>query len=335
MRRSKAGVRGIHIICILETQDYMNISIIIPNYNGVQLLQSNLSSIVAILQLYKKGEKELIIVDDCSQDDSIAFLKGFQQRNKTIPITILTNAKNIGFAPTVNRGVAYAKGDIVILLNTDVVPEKNFLVPLLPHFANPDVFGVGCMDRSIEKGKIVLRGRGIGAWQKGFLIHARGETDAINTLWVSGGSGAFNKKIWDILGGLDSLYAPFYYEDIDISYRAQKSGYSVFFEPKALVKHEHEKGAIKSHYSFEQIKTIAYRNQFIFVWKNMTDKNLIAAHFRWLPYHFLSAVKRKDYTFFKGFFAALLLLVPVLVSRKQVGKLFTKDDSEVISPFIS
>ncbi len=215
----------------------MNISVIIPNYNGLSLLKANLSSIVAILQQYKKGESELIIVDDASVDESVSYLETVKNESKNISLTILTNAKNLGFSPTVNKAVKKAKGEIVILLNTDVVPEKNFLIPLLSHFKDETVFGVGCMDRSIENGKEVMRGRGIGKWEKGFLNHQAGSLDKKNTLWVSGGSGAFSKKIWDKLGGLDELYAPFYYEDIDISYRALKSGYKTVFEPEAIVRH--------------------------------------------------------------------------------------------------
>ena len=48
------------------------------------------------------------------------------------------------------------------------MPEKDFLKPLMEHFNDESVFAVGCMDKSIENGKTVLRGRGIGKWKKGF-----------------------------------------------------------------------------------------------------------------------------------------------------------------------
>src|SRR3989344_157996 len=276
----------------------MNISIVIPNYNGEEILKKNLPKVLLAV-----GGAEVVVVDDASVDGSLKVLDNFKQR-----IRIIKNEKNLGFSSTVNRGVKDAKGEIVILLNTDVYPEKGFLSPLLFHFKDEKIFAIGCMDKSVEDDKTILRGRGTGIWKRGFLIHSRGEVDKADTLWVSGGSGAFRKSIWDKLGGFCEIYNHFYWEDIDLSYRAIKSGYKVLFEAKSVVFHEHEKGAIKKKYSQSRIKTIAYRNQFIFVWKNITDLDLQFAHFLWLPYHFIKALLHKDWAFFSGFIQAALRL---------------------------
>jgi GT2 family glycosyltransferase len=238
--------------------------------------------------------------------------------------------KNLGFASTVNTGVRKAKGDIVVLLNTDVVPERGFLKPLLAHFKDKKVFAVGCMDKSIENGKIVKRGRGVAWWDRGFLVHRRGEVDKTDTFWVSGGSGAFRKSIWNKLGGMDELFNPFYWEDIDLSYRAQKAGYKILFEPKSVVVHEHYKGAIKSRFSPFQTRTIAYRNQFYFVWKNITEKKLIISHILWMPYYFVKFLSRLDLAFFVGLFKAVLNLDSVINSRRKDSTLSCCNDSEII-----
>lgn len=306
----------------------MNISIVIPNYNGRTLLEKNLPKVIAALGEYEKGNHEIIIVDDCSKDDSVSFIEGFEKTS--ISIRLLKNEKNLGFSPTVNKGVENAKGEIVILLNTDVAPEKNFVEPLIKHFKEKQIFAVGCVDKSIENGKTVLRGRGLGHWERGFLIHRRGEVDKTSTLWVSGGSGAFRKDIWDKLGGLNELYAPFYYEDIDMSYRALKSGYKVLFEPKSIVVHEHEEGAIKREYEPKKVKRIAYRNQFIFAWENATDYTLQVSECLWLPYHLIKAVLRMDVPFILAFFDSLILLPKVIKSSLSYQKFFIKKDSEVI-----
>jgi len=174
----------------------MKISIIIPNYNGEELLKKNLPKVLAA-----SGNAEIVVVDDCSSDNSIEILKEF-------PVGVIRNEKNLGFSSTVNRGVKEAKGEVIILLNTDVAPQKDFIDFLTPHFNDEKVFAVGCMDKSIEGEKTILRGRGIGTWKKGFLIHSKGEVDKISTLWVGGGSGAFRKSIWEKLGGFCPLYNP-------------------------------------------------------------------------------------------------------------------------------
>lgn len=238
-----------------------------------------------------------------------------------------------GFSKNVQRGVSLAIGDILILLNSDVRPHKNFLEPLLSHFSDERVFAVGCMDESIEEGKTVDRGRGVAYWERGFLHHKAGSLEKMNTFWVSGGSGAFRKKIWDKLGGLDVLFNPFYWEDIDLSYRALKSGYITIFEKRSIVVHEHEDGVIKSKFKSNYIQTIAYRNQFFFIWKNITDGNLLFSHIVWLPYHFATALKRKDWAFFRGFFLALTQLNMLEHSRYRAKKYFIRKDSEILKEF--
>lgn len=307
----------------------MKISIIIPNYNGEKLLKKNLPAVFAAAKYYEKETREkveAIIVDDYSTDNSIEQIKDEE-------VKIFKNDKNLGFSSTANRGVEESDGDIVVLLNTDVKPEKDFLVPLLKHFEDEKVFAVGCMDKSIENGKIVLRGRGVGKWSKGFLVHAKGEVDKSDTLWVSGGSGAFRKSIWQKLNGFSILYNPFYWEDIDLSYRALKSGYNVVFKASSVVLHEHQKGIIKRQYSKDKIKTIAYRNQLIFVWKNITDFDYQLQHFFWLPYHFLKALLHLDWPFFYGFFQAFILLPKIIQSSIEAQKIFVKKDKEVIKEF--
>ena len=315
----------------------MDISIIIPVYNSEKILIKNLPHLLSAVKEYKEGKVEIILPNDPSTDkskeviaDFIASLKGTGIVGKTV-----NNFKKdeSGFSKNVNRGVALAKGDILILLNSDVRPHKDFLAPLLSHFSDDNVFSVGCMDESIEDGKTVLRGRGIGYWQKGFVFHKAGDLEADNTFWVSGGSGAFRKRIWDKIGGLDVLFNPFYWEDIDLGYRAMKSGYKLIFEKKSVVIHEHEQGAIKTKFKPKYVQKISYRNQFFFVWKNITDGNLLFSHIIWLPYHFVTAIMRKDWLFLQGFFLAITQLNRVNDSRYRAKKLFVKKDREILKEF--
>lgn len=315
----------------------MKISIVIPNYNGQEILKKNLPKVFEAIDVYKNGKKEIIVIDDCSFDNSINVLRQLKPKMESsypdIIFKLIKNDKNLGFSSNINRGVKNTKGDILILLNTDVIPQKDFLEPLLKHFSDPNVFAIGCLDKSIENGKIFLRGRGIGFWKRGFFIHSRGEVNKTNTLWINGGSGAFRRSIWEKLGGFDELYNPFYWEDIDLSYRAIKSGYKIVFEPKSIVIHEHEKGVIKKKFSPMQVKTVSYKNQFIFVWKNATDLNLQFLHLFWLPYYLVKAFLGRDLAFFKGFFSAFILLPKIIKCSFEDQKLFVKRDKEVIREF--
>lgn len=305
------------VICYI----LMKVSVVIPNYNGKELLAKNIPHV-----LTSHHVDEVIVVDDASTDESGAYLK------KQFPeVILIEKATNHGFSTSVNLGVKAARGELVVLLNTDATPQKDFLEPVLPHFSNPRIFAVGCLDQSIEGNQTIERGRGIAKFARGFLMHGRGETNRTNTLWVTGGSGVFRKKLWEELKGLDPLYDPFYWEDIDLSYRAQKMGYHVVFESKSVVTHRHTEGAIKAHYSKDKICTIAYRNQFIFVWKNIRDTGLLLEHFLWLPYHFISALFRMDWPFFAGFGEALWRLSVILTQTPKKKPLVS--DREIIQSF--
>lgn len=298
---------------------YMRASIVIPNWNGVYLMEKHLLHVTEAAP-----GTEIIIADDMSTDGSVGYLK------KNFPaITVVERHIHEGFAANVNAGVARATGDIVVLLNTDVEPEPDFLAPLLSHFADPDVFAVGCLEKSIEAGKTILRGRGISRWEKGYYVHSRGEVNRVPTAWVSGGSGAFRKSMWKDLGGMDTIYNPFYWEDIDLSYRARKAGWKTVFEPKSIVHHYHEEGKIKREFTSTDIKRIAYRNQFIFIWKNVTDMNILLAHTFWTPIRLLQALFSGDLLMLEGYMLALSKLPQVFVRQVQQKKMYRTGDNQL------
>lgn len=302
----------------------MKISVVIPNFNSSKLLKDNLPKVFAAVK-----DSEVIVVDDASTDDSLTMLKTYFPKVK-----VIARGKNEGFASTVNIGVKEAEGDLIVLLNTDVVPEENFLDKAIEHFRNPMIFAVGFLQKCPENGKVILRGRGVGKFEKGFLIHDRGAVigedtsevaewtprmveELMKTLWVSGGAGIFRKSIWEKLGGLDTLYNPFYWEDIDLSYRALKAGYKLVFEPKSVVMHNQEKGAIRNLYTPGQVKTIAYRNQILFVWLNITDFSLLRQHLLYLPIHLLKALVIFDFAFVQGFLQAILKIPYIFIYRNK------------------
>lgn len=298
----------------------LTVSIVLPNWNGEKLLEKNLPKVIAA-----SDGAEVIVVDDCSTDNSVEVLKLKFPSVKTV-----VKDKNSGFARSVNTGVERVHGDVVILLNTDVVPEKGFLIPLLTHFSDPEVFAVGCLEKSSENQKIVLRGRSVAHWQKGFFIHARGEVDKSDTAWVAGGSGAFRKSLWQSLGGLDTIYSPFYWEDIDISYRARKAGYKIIFEPKSVVWHYHEQGSIKTQFQKEHVEAIAFRNQFMFIWKNVSDRRIWIDHFVWTPVRIIQELLRGHTAMAYGFFLALGKLRAVLHQRSIQRSFWRVDDFTAI-----
>ncbi len=298
----------------------MKISVVIPNFNGISLLMKNLPIVTSIFNKY-----EIILVDDASTDDSCDFV-----RINFPKVILVERSKNKGFASTVNDGVTVASGDLVFLLNSDAVPKNDFFDTLIPYFNDPLVFAVGCLQEGDLWKNVDKQGRGIGKFDSGFLMHNPGETKINNTLWVFGGAGLFRKSIWDKLGGLNNLYDPFYWEDIDLSYRAQKAGYKIFFESRSIVIHKRHVSTIKSNYSDEYVKKISYRNQIMFVWLNITDYDYLLKHLFYLPYHLLIALIHRDLTFIAGFFTALKNFPQILKFRMNNNKFRQISDKEIL-----
>lgn len=297
----------------------MNVSVIIPTYNGKALLEKHLPSVISSLQT----EDEIIIVDDASTDESVSWLTeefSLQSASSTVPDTtlflgaykkidlkVLINGSNQRFSSSCNRGVLSAKHEIIVLLNNDVSPRKDFLPPLIAHFDDQQVFAVGCKEIATHEGNKEY-GRSEAHFERGYYVHARAsDQNGTDTAWVSGGSGAFRKSMWEKLSGFDLDYRPAYQEDIDLSYRARLKGWKVLFEPKSVVYHNHE-STNASVFGKNQMEIMSFKNGLLFMWKNAKGMELLK-HFFWLPYHVVFTTLRSRGLFLQGFIQALKTLL--------------------------
>jgi len=278
------------------------VSVVIPNYNGQHLLEKNLPAVISACP-----QAEIIVVDDASKDNSIKFL------TKTYPkVKIVSNKINQRFALSCNKGVKAAKHNIVILLNNDVAPQKDFLKSLIKHFQNQQIFAVGCLEIQTKDSKQTISGRSTCQFKRGFLIHQKAKNQNKQaTCWATAGSMALDRQKYLDLGGMDSLFAPAYWEDIDLSWRAKQKNWQILFEPKSKVYHNHETTNLQV-FNKTNIQLMALRNQILFVWKNIKGLQLIK-HFLWLPYHLIFTTIRT-----KGIF--LLALIQAILRINKIKK---------------
>ena len=292
------------------------VSIIIPNFNGEDLIAKNLSKVLEAKNFKENKIIEIIIIDDASFDNSVKIIK------KDFPqVKLIKHSKNRGFSCSVNMGVRMAKGSFIVLLNTDVIPERNFLVSALPHFNDKSVFAVSLNEKGYSWAK--------GSFVNGFVKHEPGKKTKKShiSLWASGGSSIFRRSMWMKLQGMDEkLLSPFYWEDIDLSYRAVKRGYKILWEPNSLVEHKHESTISKLSKSY--IQRIRERNELLFIWKNITSKNLIKKHVTGL----VARVIRKP-GYIRIVFMALLKFKLVLKRRKQEIKESKVSDEAIFAKF--
>jgi len=295
------------------------ISVIIPVYKNNDLFIKNLDHNLIFLD-----DCQIIVINDDPEKSLRSHLDQFKQ------ITLIDNKKNLGFGESVNRGVKQSDSKYIMLLNSDVVLNDKSYLTALNYFKKNDVFAVSFSQKE-KDGSIV--GKNKIYWQEGFFSHQK--VDGLNfgyNGWAEGGACIINKDTFLKLGGFDPLFSPFYWEDIDLSYRAWKSGYQIIFEPKILVIHHHQ-STISKYFTKKQIKIIAYRNQIIFAWKNLTHFKLILQHLLNLPLWLIKSLVKGDYLFLIAFFNALFTLPKLLVKKIKLKKLFTVSDDKILSLF--
>ncbi|GMQ31554.1 glycosyltransferase family 2 protein [Algoriphagus confluentis] len=237
------------------------ISVVLPNFNGRDLLESYLPFTFKALQntgLFF----EIILVDDCSTDDSIKWVK------ENFPsIEIIQNQTNRGFGYSCNQGIRKATGELVFLLNSDIQLTPEYFLHQLKYFELEDTFGVmgqilKSKNSELEIGAKIPRRRGL--MLKADFQYLP-EKSAVNppTLFLSGANALIDRKKLLTLGGFDEVYSPYYSEDLDLSIRAWKMGWKCYFEPSSLCFHLGS-SSIKSSSSKSKIKEIYFRNRMVF-----------------------------------------------------------------------
>jgi GT2 family glycosyltransferase len=295
------------------------ITTIIPVYKNITLLLKNLQLNYQFLK-----QTEIIIINDDPTNSIRPYLKRYSD------IILLENTNNLGFGPTINQAVSFAQGSYLLLLNTDVILRQINLTKVLQFFTQcPQLFAVSFCQKE-KNGQIA--GKNKIFWHKGLIQHQRAnDFTAGITAWAEGGAGIFSKEIFLQLKGFDPLYSPFYWEDIDLCYRAWKMGYQIIFDPQTQVDHQHE--ATIGKYFSQKIKTIALRNQFIFIWKNITDPVLIKDHQKNFPKIMLVLMKHEGLTAIKSLAQAILLLPQILAKRQSQKKDYQKTDQAILQLF--
>jgi GT2 family glycosyltransferase/glycosyltransferase involved in cell wall biosynthesis len=251
-------------------------SLVIPNWNGKDLLERFLPSWVA--SIADRPGSEIIVVDNGSSDGSADWI-----RVNYPEVKVLALPRNLGFGGGSNAGFRAAANDIVVLLNSDMRVEPDFLGPLLEGFIDENVFAVSCQiflgDRSKRREESGLTQ---GWWQDGGLRVTHREDSQVDCLFPcfygGGGSCAFDRRKFLELNGFDELLAPFYLEDTDLGFLAWKRGWKVLYQPASVVHHEH-RGTIGKRFSNDYIQSVLQKNFLLFCWKNIHGWKRLAEHF--------------------------------------------------------
>ena len=311
-----------------------SVAFVLPNYCGRELLERFLPS---VLRAAEAAATQVIVVDDASTDDSVPFLRSAFPSVQVIPLPT-----NVGFARTVNAGVEAAEADIIVALNTDVQPQPDFLPPLLRALEQPDVFAaVPRIRRPLQGG--VAESAIAGEFRRGlFRLRFLGDApfaarpEPFPTLYPVLAAAAVRRDLYLQFGGLDDLFAPYYWEDADLGYRAWRAGYRVLCVPGSIV--DHHAGSISQTQPPDRVVLAQDANRFLFTWKNLHDPRWTLAHWLMLGPHCALSLCTGRARFVRGLLAALPRLPKALRQRRRALLLARIPDREAIrraNPFAS
>jgi GT2 family glycosyltransferase len=258
------------------------VSIVILNWNGRKYLEQFLPSVIASTYI----NKEIIVADNASTDDSVNFVRlHFPQ------VKIILLDKNYGFASGYNEALKQVQSDYYVLLNSDVEVEINWIEPIINLMQNDASIGA-CQPKILtySNREVFEYAGACGGWIDCFgYPFARGRifdlcekdngqyNSAEQIFWASGAAMFVKANLFYELGGFDNYFFA-HQEEIDFCWRLQLAGYNVYACPQSVVYHVGGGTLPKGN---ERKVFLNFRNNLIMMAKNLPfSKSITIIPFR-------------------------------------------------------
>lgn len=276
----------------MKTRDNQ-VSIVIPNYNGMKFIDTCLQAVLASEGI----GTEVIVVDNGSTDGSRAYIEAHYPQ-----VILLALDKNYGFSRAVNEGIRASQSAYVILLNNDTEVEQDFVLQLWKAIEKEkQVFSCGAKMLQFQNRELLDDAGDLYCALGWAFARGKGRPE---TLFDTGeeifaacaGAAIYRREVFEEIGYFDEKHFA-YLEDIDVAYRARLFGYRNRYVPEARVYHMGSGTSGSRHNAFKV--RLSSRNSIYLVYKNMPLWQIV------LNIPFLAA----------GFFAKYLFFV-----KKGLGK---------------
>lgn len=316
----------------MTPRDNFNVFTIVPNWNGEDLLAESLRSLQK--QSYSHT---IVVVDNGSTDNSRKILA-----NDFSEVHVIKLPKNLGFSGGVNVGIRYALGkgaDAIALFNNDAAADSAWLSTLVSQMLSDQSCGIvtGKFMRT-DGVHIDSTGDFYSIWgvpfPRGRNQKDNGQYEKVETVFgATGGASLYRAAMLEDIGLFDENFFA-YYEDVDISFRAQLAGWKIVYVPTAVAYH---KVSATSSRLGTFTRYHSTKNFYLLFLKNMPGK----LFWKYLPLFGLyalrlsisSIVRRYFITYVRGVVAALFLL-PGVVRERRTSKINRKVSIDYIDSLL-
>jgi N-acetylglucosaminyl-diphospho-decaprenol L-rhamnosyltransferase len=210
----------------------LSIDVVVPTYNRWDLTEACLAALAD-----QSVEHTVIVSDDGSADNTPA------RASEAFPqARVVTAERNSGFAAACNLGVAAGSGELVVLLNNDVQPRRDFLERLVEPLERDQRLGSAAAllvkpdERTIDSVGLTADPTLAGFPRLAGLPVPEAGRERPVLVGPTGGAAAYRRAAWEAAGGLDETIG-FYLEDLDLALRLQTVGWGAVAAPDAVGVH--------------------------------------------------------------------------------------------------
>ncbi|RPI28485.1 MAG: glycosyltransferase family 2 protein [Acidobacteria bacterium] len=313
------------------------LSIVIPTWNGLELLRECLPSVLKAAARYRhstRASTEIIVVDDGSRDETLSRLPA-----EFPEVCLVVRPVNGGFAVACNDGFARCRYPLIGLLNNDVWIDENYFIHQAAHFDDPDVFAVTARVFGWDEPVFMTGGR-YGRFRRGFWsvyfnydVHPDKAREWIEqrrllSAYAIGGFSTYRRDRLIELGGFNALLSPFHWEDVDLAYRGWRRGWDVRYEPRSVAYHK-VSATIDRNFKKRHVDAVSFRNRLLFHWVNLHSPTFLVRHILMLAVMFMTRVLVLDFDFYRALFQALTRLGEVRQLRRQEKAKAVRSDADV------
>ncbi len=225
-----------------------------PRCTAIIVTYNSAAHIEACVHALASQNCEIVVVDNASQDGTVARVQALARQ---IPLQFITVSRNIGFGGGVNHGAHSASGDVLLVLNPDAIAEPGAVDALLECMARTGAAAAGAALKDGDGEPA----RGFAFRRLPTLTSLIFETMLINQCWAAnpvnrryrcldanyseeqeidqpaGACLAVTQKTWEAMSGMDTQFFPVWFEDVDFCARLRESGRKIIYCPAARFQH--------------------------------------------------------------------------------------------------